>query len=56
MKTPAPDLLVAVRVVDGQKIVLRTSNERSTSETVSDGREASCVIVNARTRIAADQP
>ena len=44
------------RSSDRQKIVLRTSNERSTSETVSDGGEASCIIVNARTRIAADQP
>jgi hypothetical protein len=44
------------RSSERQKIVLRTPNERRTSETASDVDEASCVIVNARTTIAVDQP
>ena len=54
--SPSTRKAQGARSSDRQKIVLRTSNERSTSERVSDGGEASCVIVNARTRIAADQP
>src|SRR5262249_44991292 len=44
------------RSSDRQRIVLRTANVRSTSETASGAGEASFVIVYARTTIAADQP